>query len=219
MQITISSNLKEITALMKAKQSQIPYAAARALNDLAFGIRQEIVQNTYRQSFQVKNQRFPGVLFRYEKATKTKLTATIYDRIARETKRSTVYLARQESGGGKTSTSSRNVAIPSRFLMTKRNSQGRVPERFRPRTLLGQKGIFKATTKKGTEVIMGRQYSKVTGKRKRGDSGEVKVYYVLKPKVNIGRNFPFYKVAMTMAKRDYLPLFRKNIQQAMRTAR
>ena len=58
MQINIQSNMKEIAASINVKQSQISYAAARSLNDLAFAVRQEIVQKTYPQSFKVKNQRF-----------------------------------------------------------------------------------------------------------------------------------------------------------------
>lgn len=219
MQIKIESNLREIAARMKAKQSQIPYAAARSLNDLAFAVRQEIVQKTYPQSFQVKNQRFPGVLFRYEKATKSKLVAEVYDRIEREGKSNSAYLARQESGGSKTSRASQNVAIPARELIGKRNSQGRVPERFRPKNLLSQKGFFKTKTKKGTDVIMGRQYSDVTGKVKRGKAGNLKVYYILKPRAIIGRNFPFYRSAMTLVKRNWLRTFEKHLAAAMRTAR
>lgn len=219
MQIKIESNLKEIAARMKAKQSQIPYAAARSLNDLAFAVRQEIVQKTYPQSFQVKNQRFAGVLFRYEKATKQRLVAEVYDRIARQGKSNSNYLARQESGGSKTSRASQNVAIPSRELITKQNSQGRVPDKMRPKNLLSQKGFFKTKTKKGTDVIMGRQYSNVTGKVKRGESGKLKVYYILKPRTIIGRNFPFYREAMTFAQRNWLRIFTRNLSAAMKTAK
>lgn len=219
MQINIQSNMKDIAASIKAKKSQIPYAAARSLNDLAFAVRQEIVQKTYPQSFQVKNQRFAGVLFRYEKATKQKLVAQVYDRIAREGKSNSNYLARQESGGLKTSRASQNVAIPARELIGKRNSQGRVPERFRPKNLLSQKGFFKTKTKKGTDVIMGRQYSDVTGKVKRGKAGNLKVYYILKPRAIIGRNFPFYRAATTFAQRNWQRIFTKNLSAAMKTAR
>lgn len=219
MEIKISSNMRDLAASINAKKSQIPYAAARSLNDLAFAVRQEIVQKTYPQSFKVKNARFAGVLFRYEKATKNKLVAEIYDRIAREGKSNSNYLARQDSGGSKISRTSQNVAIPSRELITKRNSQGRVPDRFRPKNLLSQKGFFKTKTKKGTEVIMGRQYSDVTGKVKRGKAGNLKVYYILKKSAHIGRNFPFYRTASTMAKQNWQRIFTKNLSAAMKTAR
>lgn len=215
MQINIQSNMKDIAASIKAKQSQIPYAAARSLNDLAFAVRQEIVQKTYPQSFQVKNQRFAGVLFRYRKAVKQKLVAEIYDRLADEGKSSSVYLEKQDSGGSKISRSSHNVAIPVRDLMAKRNSQGRVPERFRPKNL--QKA-FKMTVN-GNQYLAARPQSKVTGKAKRGKGGALKLYYLLKPQVHIGKNFPFYRTAMTFAQRNWQRIFTKNLSAAMKTAR
>lgn len=215
MQINIQSNMKQIAASIKAKQSQIPYAAARSLNDLAFAVRQEIVHRTYPQSFQVKNQRFPGVLFRYRKATKQKLVAEIYDRLRDEGKSSSVYLEKQDSGGSKFSRSSTNVAIPVKDLMAKRNSQGRVPERFRPKNL---EKPFKMMIK-GNEYLVSRSYSKVTGKAKRGKGGQIKLYYLLKPRVNIGKNFAFYRTAMTMAKQNWQRIFTKNLSDAMKTAR
>jgi hypothetical protein len=209
MEIVISSNMGELAARINAKRSQIPYAASRALNDIAFEVRNEIVRKTYPRSFNVKNTRFPGVLFRVEKSTKRNLKATIFDRIAREGKSNSEYLARQESGGIKTSRSSSNVAIPSRFLMPKRNSQGRVPNNLRPRNLLNDKNAFKVKTKKGAELIM----------RRDGRTGKAKVYYVLSQSARITKRFPFYKDAETVIRKSWNSAFSKYLEIAMKTAR
>ena len=209
MEIVISSNMKELAARIGAKQRQIPYAASRALNDIAFEVRNEIVNKTYPRSFQVKNSRFAGVLFRVEKSTKATLKATIFDRIAREGKSNSEYLARQESGGIKISRSSTNVAIPSRFLMTKRNSQGRVPNNLRPRNLLNQKNAFKVKTKKGSELIMKRD----------GRTGAARVYYILSQSARITKRFPFYTDAKMVIRKSWNQTFNKYLEQAMKTAR
>jgi hypothetical protein len=209
MEIVISSNMSELAARINAKRSQIPFAASRALNDIAFEVRNEIVKKTYPRSFNVKNARFPGVLMRVDKSTKTNLKATIYDRIAREGKSSSIYLARQEKGGMKTSRSSQNVAIPSRFLMPKRNSEGRVPNNLRPRNLLSQKNAFKTTNKKGTTMIMKRD----------GRTGKAKVYYILSQSARIPSRFPFFTDARMVIRKSWNPTFSKYLSLAMKTAR
>jgi hypothetical protein len=146
---------------------------------------------------------------RVDKSTKTNLKATIFDRIAREGKSNSEYLARQESGGMKTSRSSSNVAIPSRFLMLKRNSQGRVPNNLRPRNLLNDKNAFKVKTKKGAEFIM----------RRDGRTGKAKVYYILSQSARIPSRFPFFTDARMVIRKSWNPTFSKYLSLAMKTAR
>jgi len=219
MQITLKSNFIQFAERIGAARRQVPFAVANTLTDIAFMARTEIVEKTYPRSFQVKNKRFAGVVFRVDKANKRTLTASIYDRIARAGGKGSAYLARHESGGTKTSQSSTNVAIPGRKVKQFiRGASGQVKNSYRPTTLLGKPNFWKGRLKKtGNEAIFGRELNVKTGKAMRGVKGEVKVYYILKPQAHIKKSFPYYDAIKKVAHQNLQRSFTKNLAKAMAT--
>ena len=237
MQITLKSNFIQFAERIGAARKQVPFAVANTLTDIAFLARHEIVEKTYPRSFQVKNPRTAGVIFRVEKATKRTLTASIYDRLAKEGKKSTRYLSRHESGGTKTSQSSTNVAIPGRRVKNFiRGASGQVKSAYKPKALLMQPNFFKIKLKKtGVTAIAGREVNAAKYKAslisqspsavgggfakiaKRGEKGQFKVYYILKPQAHIKKTFPYYDAIKKVAHANLQRSFTKNLAKAMAT--
>ena len=237
MQITLKSNFIQFAERIGAARKQVPFAVANTLTDIAFMARHEIVEKTYPRSFQVKNPRTAGVIFRVEKATKRTLTASIYDRLAKEGKKSTRYLSRHESGGTKTSRSSTNVAIPGRRVKNFiRGASGQVKSAYKPKALLMQPNFFKIKLKKtGLTAIAGREVNAAKYKAslisqspsavgggfakiaKRGEKGQFKVYYILKPQAYIKKTFPYYDAIKKVAHANLQRSFTKNLAKAMAT--
>ena len=237
MQITLKSNFIQFAERIGAARKQVPFAVANTLTDIAFMAREEIVQKTYPRSFNVKNKRFAGVVFRVDKANKRTLTASIYDRIARAGGKGSVYLARHESGGIKTSRSSTNVAIPGRKVKNYiRGASGQVKAQYKPKALLMQPNFFKIKLKKtGLTAIAGREVNAAKYKAsltsqspsavgggfakiaKRGEKGQFKVYYILKPQAYIKKTFPYYDAIKKVAHANLQRSFTKNLAKAMAT--
>jgi len=237
MQITLKSNFIQFAERIGAARKQVPFAVANTLTDIAFMARTEIVEKTYPRSFQVKNKRFAGVVFRVDKANKRTLTASIYDRIARAGGKGSAYLARHESGGTKTSQSSTNVAIPGRRVKNFiRGASGQVKSAYKPSALLNQPNFFKIKLKKtGVMAIAGREVNAAKYKAslisqspssvgggfakiaKRGVKGQFKVYYILKPRAHIKKSFPYYDAIKKVAHENLQRSFTKNLAKAMAT--
>lgn len=63
--IEIDSNLKDVSRdVMDVMNRQVPFAVAGAVQDTVWDIRRRIVFSTYQKAFEVKNKRWPGVLFK-----------------------------------------------------------------------------------------------------------------------------------------------------------
>jgi len=215
MQIALKTNLSDITRRIKSYREQIPQATSATLTQTAFDIRKEIVQNTWPKSVFVRNQRFMNAALRVEVANKRRLTSAVYDSLKKD------YLARLDSAGTKVPFGN-HLAIAGREVKDFiRTGSGQVKKAYKPRTLLDKKRFFKATLKTGADAIIERPAGKEQGKRKatRLKRGPLKVWYLLEPKANIAKKFPFYQTANEVIKRRLEPNFRNAFRRAVMTRR
>lgn len=202
MQINVQSNISTFAKAMDAfGRDQIPFATASALNSTAFDVRKQIVEDTYPNSFTVRNKRFASQMFRVDKANKRNLTARIYDRLGRD------YMVNQAEGGIKRPRGN-HIAIPSRQI--KRTASGKVPKAKQPRNVLGGRG-YRTTLDSGQPVI-----AEQTG---RGAARRQRVLYLLENVARIPKRFPFYEDANRKAGRVFDRNFAKSFAFAKQTAR
>lgn len=79
MQIDIRSNIKEVTKyLTNVQKEQIPFAASRTLNDLAFKLARQVLPDETEKTFEGGATAFTRKGFRYTKSTKRDLIATVF---------------------------------------------------------------------------------------------------------------------------------------------
>lgn len=202
MQINVQSNISTFAKAMDAfGRDQIPFATASALNSTAFDVRKQIVEDTYPNSFTVRNKRFASQMFRVDKANKRNLTARVYDRLGRD------YMVNQAEGGIKRPRGN-HIAIPSRQI--KRTASGKVPKAKQPRNVLGGRG-YRTTLRSGQDVI-----AEQTG---RGAARRQRVLYLLENVARIPKRFPFYEDANRKAGRVFDRNFAKSFAFAKQTAR
>ena len=201
MQINVKSNISTFAKAMDAfGRNQIPFATANALTSTAFDVRKQIVDDTYPNSFTVRNKRFASAMFRVEPANKRNLTARVYDKLGRD------YMTTQAEGGFKRPRGS-NIAIPSRQI--KRTASGKVPKGKQPRNVLGGRA-YKTTLDSGQPVI-----AEQVG---RGAARKQRVLYLLEKIARIPKRFPFYEDANKKAQRVFDRNFAKSFAFAKRTA-
>lgn len=204
MQISLQSNISEVSRRIRSYRDQIPQATAAALTKTAFDIRQEIVSNTWPQSVNVRNSRFMNAALRVKTATKRMLTATVFDGLGRN------YLARLESSGTKVPLGN-NIAIPARDVIDQvRGANGAVRKAYQPRALLNKKRFFRQALKSGVDAILERP--------KKGRT-PLKVWYLLQPKAHIPKLFPFYQAARRVVDRRFEINFRNAFRRAVMTRR
>ena len=79
MQIDIRDNIKEVTKyLTSVQKDQIPFAASRTLNDLAFKLARQTLPDAAEKTFEGGATPFTRKGFRYTKSTKRDLIATVF---------------------------------------------------------------------------------------------------------------------------------------------
>jgi hypothetical protein len=203
MNINIASNISTLAKAIDAfGKNQIPFATHRALNDTAFALRGNTIDNTYPKSFDVKNKQFPKALLRVKRSrSKRDLVAEVYDHLGRE------YMTDQAEGGFKVPRGT-SVAIPGRDRPMVR---GRASyNRYKPRTVLGRPRAF--IQKVGDQTLILERRTK--------NRYPLKLLYLLhEGQVRIPSRFPFYKEGLPYAQKHFNKFFAKQFAAAKRTAR
>ena len=195
-QSDIERAMKDVSSFFN---KDIPFTVAGALNDTAFDVRRRIVGSTFPKAFTVRNQRFPGTLWRVSKistaggssqlkAFKTgassQMTAMVEQKLDRE------YIVRHITGGTKLPRGS-SIAIPVRGegLRTK---SGRIGKRSRPIEIVNRKDHFLKRDKSGRK----RYIAKRVG-------GRVELVYVFAKQARIKKTFRFYEDAFDTTYRTF----------------
>jgi len=200
--LNMTSNASAVQKAMQGFSKQMPFAMSQALNATAFDVRKEIVDKTYPQSFDVRNKRFAGTMFRVEKATKKKLRASVFDRLKKD------YMVDQAEGGIKTPRGN-SVAIPARAI--KRTSSGKIGKAKQPRNLLNNGKAYRTSLRGGQQAIV--------QPRGRGKAKRLQVMYLLEPRAVIPKRFPFYDDANRVSRQKFDKNFAKAFKRAKATAR
>jgi len=212
LQISVRSNVSQLRKRVNGyAREQIPFATSRALNRLAFDLRQQVVSSTYPRSLEVRNQSFGRAAFRVQKGNKRNLEARVYDRLGRE------FLILQARGGVRRA-QGRALAVPTDAV--KRTRSGRVSKRQAPGTAPrsfvitpdGRQWRGRGRAPAGSLVLQR------TGKKRR----PLRVLYTLQQRARVNRAFPSAseqsRLNRTVALR-FPTYLRQELQQAVSTAR
>jgi len=198
----MTSNANVVQKALQGFSKQLPFAMSQALNATAFDVRKQIVDRTYPQAFNVRNKRFASAMFRVDKATKRKLSASVFDRLGKD------YMVKQAEGGIKRPRGN-NIAIPGR--QNQRTGTGKIPRSRQPRTLLSNGKAYKTKLRSGQPAIV--------QPHGRGKNKKLKVMYVLEQTARIPQRFDFYQDANKVSRRNFEKNFNKAFAKAKRTAK
>ena len=121
MSVKVTSNIKQFSKQMsKFAKQQLPYVASRTLNTCAKHVRQDAINNTFKQGFATANaSRFAKGVLRMKFSNKKdyyrgRLQSSVLDVTGKE------YLVTHQEGGTRRPRSGQFIAVPSRD--TKRKS-------------------------------------------------------------------------------------------------
>ena len=207
MQINVSSNYKKLSrSLGQVGRKQLPFAFAKTLNQTMKAVGKYTVARTYPRAFDVRNKgffkaaMFTGDAVRW--ATKTKLRVSARDRFDRGN------LQLHATGGTKRARSGR-IAIPSRYVKSKRLGTGKIGKALRPRAVVDTpKGFI---DRDGPRDAIYQRYG-------RGGK-QVRLLYVLHRSAKIRKRFRFYEDAERITHQVLPKLFTRNFAHAVKTAK
>ena len=205
--VNVSSNYKKLSrSLDQVGRKQLPFAFAKTLNQTMKAVAKYTVARTYPRAFDVRNKGFfKAAMFTKDAvrwATKTKLRVSARDRFDRGN------FQLHATGGTKRARSGR-IAIPSRYVGSRRLKSGRVKDALLPRAVVNTpKGFI---DRDGPRDAIYQRYG-------RGGK-QVRLLYVLQPRARIRKRFRFYEDAERITRAVSPKLFSKNFSHAIRTAR
>ena len=199
MPISIRTDIAKTRRTLKRWQrKQIPFAASRALNDVAFDTRRFLIEKVWPNSFpNAKNARFPRAMFRIQKATKQRLQSAIFDSLDKD------IIDYNIEGGNRTGRQGR-IAIPTDNVQQTSTGRARKPDQLR-----SLKDSFTAPIQGGEGVF-------VRGRRR---GAPVRLMYVLRESTQQPQLFPFYTAGRNYAATRWPKRFKENMERALRTAR
>ena len=209
-QINVKTNLKAVEKAIDAfGKNQIPFAMANTLNDAAFQIRKNTIENVWTKDVKVKNPAFMRAVMMPIKgdnrATKRKLRAIVQNYPSGN--RHKDFLQRLAVGGIK-SPRGRSIAIPASDMPLR--ARGGVTARNRPRPLLDRPKVFRQRVG-GQDMILQRTTKKPYPLKR--------LYILEQGSVKIDNQFSFYEDADRLSQRVMRENFRKNFARAKASAR
>lgn len=186
--------LKEVEALLKGYEKQMPFAIAKALTDTAKDVQTELMR-TMPQVLD-RPTKFTQRAFGVEKATKRSLQSRVFiKRIQAE------YLRWQVEGGTRRD-SGKGFGVPRK---RKRNQYGNIPGR--------RKGLVKGRSE-FIATINGK-----TGVWRRRPNRKLELMVEFEKETKYEPKLPFYKIAEQTADRTFQKNFDKALAFALRTAK
>lgn len=208
--INVKTNLKTVEKAIDAfGKNQIPFAMANTLNDAAFQIRKNTIENVWTKDVKVNNPSFMKAVMMpikgTNRATKRKLRAIVQNYPSGN--RHKDFLQRLAVGGIK-SPRGRSIAIPASDMPLR--ARGGVTARNRPRPLLDRPRVFRQKVG-GQDMILQRMTKKPYPLKR--------LYILEQGSVKIDNQFSFYEDADRLSQRVMRENFRKNFARAKASAR
>ena len=209
MNINISTNISSVTKALNAfGKNQIPFAASRALNDVAFHMSRKVMPKKSNDTFAGGATAFTKRGFKYKKSNKRNLTAEVFIDTAQEK-----YLKFQISGGNRFP-EKRSIIVPT--SNTKLNRYGNITRATYSRIINDKKKFFKGIprgrTGKSNEGIWERY----------GNNKNIRIVARYVDKAQYEPLFPFGKIGERVVfsrNQGFADRFRVRLQEAKRTAR
>lgn len=200
MRLDVQVDHKAVTDALREFGRQIPFAMAKALNDVANDAQKDI-QNSLPQRFTLRRPDFIKRTIKRDRAdfaTKSKLEATVRVDPARDV------LAKFEAGGTKTPIAGRAIAIPTENV--RRTKTQLISEANRPAMLIATgKGI----SHRGLLLL----------KKGRGRAARFLTAYVFKRSVRIPKTLGFVETANAAVDRNWVRRAEAAVERAIGTMR
>lgn len=208
---------KTLEKEIKKEVKQAKYAAMKALNNVAFKARENLI-NEYNNSFVVRNSNLPRAVS-VKKATKENLKAEV------SFPKDWMYI--NTVGGKKKPERAKVLMVPLKNggLKDYRTSSGKIKQSKKPASLLQYADAHPKKTKK--RVANPHPFlmtSKKTGQpliavRDKADRGEMKWLYVGVPVADVKKKWDFDKIVKDTAEKELPKEFEKQFKKAMETAK
>lgn len=204
---------------MQNIQKQIKFAQMKALNEVAFKSRENVI-SAYKAKFHVRNKTFPKTV-RVDKATKENLVATVsfpHD-----------FFELNDVGGEKKSNSGKALAVPtssgsgsgweSGQISKSRTPKGSIKKTMRPSELLKYHNAHPKKKKKDvTEshaFILSGKRGKFVARRKKENRKIMEFLYYLPDMGNVPGRWDFEKIVKATSKRHLEKEFDKALKWAL----
>jgi hypothetical protein len=197
--------------LLKIK-SQIPYATALGLNNLAIEAQTNTTENLLKQKFRIRT---PW----YRRGTKYGFNVKFAKKDDQEARMGTAadWMKLQEEGGTKTAKSGGSVALPtSGSEGIRENPMDILTQEKRPRGILAGENGFFIKTKKGW-MLAERTSEDINQNGVR--FGGLKFAYLFKKSAQIKAKFDFVPTETALVQRRYQPVMEAALARAIETAR
>ncbi len=208
---------KTLEKEIKKEVKQAKYAAMKALNNVAFKARENLI-NEYNNSFVVRNSNLPRAVS-VKKATKENLKAEV------SFPKDWMYI--NTIGGKKEPERAKVLMVPLKNggLKDYRTSSGKIKQSKKPASLLQYADAHPKKTKK--RVANPHPFlmtSKKTGQpliavRDKADRGEMKWLYVGVPVADVKKKWDFDKIVKDTVEKELPKEFEKQFKRAMETAK
>jgi hypothetical protein len=199
--VKVTTNASEVAAALgHFRRDQLPFATAVALTRTAESARDEL-RGTLGRYFKIRSKRVArGITFNPARKGDWPRQRAVVG--TRDEFMADHALGRQRKGRG------HRIAVPTRFVESKRTSTGKIPKRLKPGPVIAAGGAIR----EGLDPRVERKLS-------RRSRPKIKITQTLHRRVKIPRHWPFVQVATFAARRTYRRHFITALERASQTAR
>lgn len=195
-------DLDKLTRFLAESRGQMPYATSRALNTLAFDVRDK-VRGSMPRSFTIRRQWVVNQLQVKQRATKGQLEAVV------GTSDSAKFLAKHEEGGTRPALG-RFIAIPTRAV--KRTKTDQIRKSDRPASLGSKATVVDYNGNKWLALNKSRKWAQ-------GSASKTRLLYLLKPKTQIDERLQLHEQGQFLIKTNASRVLKEAVEYSLKTAR
>lgn len=195
-------DLDKVTRFLAESSAQMPFAASRALNTLAFDVR-DTVRASMPQNFTIRRRWVVNQLQVKQRATKRQLEAVV------GTSDPAKFLAKHEEGGTRPALG-RYIAIPTRAV--KRTKTDQIRKSDRPASLGSKATVVDYNGNKWLALNKSRKWAQ-------GSASKTRLLYLLKPKTQIDERLQLHEQGQSVVKMNGSRALQQAVDYALKTAK
>lgn len=191
-----------MTRFLVNSRGQMPFATSRALNSLAFDVRDK-VRGSMPQNFTIRRQWVVNQMQVKKRASKADLEAIV------GTSEPGKFLAKHEEGGTRTALG-RYIAIPTRAV--KRTKTDQIRKSDRPASLGSKASVIDYNGNKWLALNKSRKWAQ-------GSASKTRLLYLLKPRTQIDERLQLHEQGQSVVKMNGSRALQQAVEYALRTAK
>lgn len=195
-------DLDRMTRFLVNSRGQMPFATSRALNSLAFDVRDK-VRGSMPQNFTIRRQWVVNQMQVKKRASKADLEAIV------GTSEPGKFLAKHEEGGTRTALG-RYIAIPTRAV--KRTKTDQIRKSDRPASLGSKASVIDYNGNKWLALNKSRKWAQ-------GSASKTRLLYLLKPRTQIDERLQLHEQGQSVVKMNGSRALQQAVEYALRTAK